>query len=214
MADTMIEAEGLIKRYGETQALAGVEFLRAGRDRAGAARPERRRQDHGGADPDHAGAARRGPGPGGGHRRRGAPGRGAPPHRRGRPGRHAWTAADRPAEPRAGRRAVRHGPGRARARAAELLEPVRADRRRRPGGQGLLGRHAAPAGPGGQPDDAAARAVPRRADHGPGPDEPPAGVGGHPGPARRRRHACCSRRSTWTRPTRWPTASSSSTTAR
>ena len=68
-----------------------------------------------------------------------------------------------------------------RARAAELLDAVRADRCRRPGGEGLLGRHAAAPGPGGLVDDPAAGSVPRRADDRARPGEPPAGVGRHPG---------------------------------
>jgi len=48
---------------------------------------------------------------------------------------------------------------------------LRAGRRRRPGSQRLLRRHAAPAGPGGQPADATAGAVPGWAGHGPGPCE-------------------------------------------
>ena len=66
------------------------------------------------------------------------------------------------------------GPG---GRAARAL---RADLCGRPGAQGLLGRHAAPAGPGGVFDDAAAGAVPGRADDGAGPVVTPAGVGRHP----------------------------------
>ena len=71
-----------------------------------------------------------------------------------------------------------------RQRATELLGPVRADRRGRPGAEGLLGWHAPPARPGGELDDPAARAVPRRADDRAGPDQPSAGVGGHPGAGR------------------------------
>ncbi len=65
---------------------------------------------------------------------------------------------------------------------------VRADRRRRPGRQGLLGRHAPPAGSGRLVDDPATRLVPGRADDRARPDEPPAGVGGHPGAAAGGRH--------------------------
>ena len=71
------------------------------------------------------------------------------------------------------------GRAESRARAEELLDRFEltfaADRVR----QGLLGRHAAPARPGGVDDDAPAGAVPRRADHGVGPGEPPA-VSGTP----------------------------------
>ena len=64
---------------------------------------------------------------------------------------------------------------------------VRADRRRRPGAEGLLGRDAPAAGPGGVVDDAAAGSVFGRAHDRAGPDEPPAGVGRDPGAARRGR---------------------------
>ena len=55
----VIEAEGLRKRFGTTQALDGVDL--AARERHGArrARPQRRRQDHRGAHPGHAAARRR-----------------------------------------------------------------------------------------------------------------------------------------------------------
>ena len=60
MADElMIQAEGLTKSYGETQALAGVSFGVPAGTILGLLGPERRRQDDGRADPDHAGRARR-----------------------------------------------------------------------------------------------------------------------------------------------------------
>ena len=58
----MIEAEGLTKRYGETQALAGVDFSVPAGTILGLLGPERGRQDDRRADPDHAGPARRRPG--------------------------------------------------------------------------------------------------------------------------------------------------------
>ena len=124
MADElMIQAEGLKKRYGETQALDGVVLLGARRDDPGAARPERCRQDDRGAGPDHAGRARCRDGDGGRDRRGEAPGRGPAPHRRGRPGRDPGPAADRAPEPGAGRRALATWGGpRRKSRAAELLE--------------------------------------------------------------------------------------------
>ncbi len=72
----------------------------------------------------------------------------------------------------------------ARAGAARALL---ARRRREPPGEDLLGRHAAPAGPRGGARREPARAVPRRADHRPGPALADRPVGGDRG-ARRRRH--------------------------
>ena len=60
----------------------------------------------------------------------------------------------------------------ARRRADELLEQFDADRRRRPGRQDVLGRHAPPARPRQRPDRAAAPALPRRADDRPRPAQP------------------------------------------
>jgi len=76
----------------------------------------------------------------------------------------------------------------ARARAAELLERFRPDRRRRPGGQDLFRRHAPPPGPGGQPGRGAPGAVPGRADHRARPPGAQPGVGDHPRRGRGRGH--------------------------
>ena len=147
--DLMIEAEGLMKRYGETQALAGVDFAvpagtilgLLGPNGAGKttavrilttlARPDAGRATVAGIDVvQHPAEVRR----------------------------HIGVAAqdatlgrapDRPPEPGAGRGAVRHGPGRVQGPGDRTAGAVRADRRRRPGAEGLLGRHAPPAGPGG-----------------------------------------------------------------
>ena len=120
MADTMIEADGLVKSYGETRALAGVSFSVPAGSVLGS-RPERSREDHSCADLDQAGAAGRGPGPLAGIDVLARPaavrrqiGVAAQPL--------LGRTADRQAEPRAGRRAERLRTGQARTRAAELLE--------------------------------------------------------------------------------------------
>ena len=90
---------------------------------------------------------------------------------------------------------------------------LRAQRRRRPGHEGLLGRHAPTARSRRQPGHPPARPVPRRAHDRARPHQPAPGLGHHPRPGRRRRdppadHAV-PRRGRHTSPTR----SSSSTTA-
>ena len=54
-----IEAEGLTKRFGDTQALDGVDLAVAAGHRARRARAQRRRQDHRRPHPRHAAAGRR-----------------------------------------------------------------------------------------------------------------------------------------------------------
>ena len=170
--------------------------------------PERRRQDDGRADPHDAAAARRRHGPVAGldvvrepARVRARIGLAGPVRRRRR-------EPDRPREPRDGRAAVPPAPPRrARTRARELLERLRA-RRRRPsassgptpaacaGGSTSPPRCRAPAGP-----------LPRRADDGPRPAQPHRAVGPIERARRRRARRCCSRRSTSRRPTGSPTGS-------
>ena len=122
MPETMIEALGLVKRYGETEALGGVDFAVPAGTVLGLLGPN-------GAGKTTAVRilttlpARTWDGPGGRRRRRVAPRRRATPDRRRRPGRHLGRAPHRPAEPGAGRRAQRHGARRgARAEPSELLE--------------------------------------------------------------------------------------------
>ena len=55
-----IQAEGLVKRYGKTTALAGVDLAVETGTILGVLGPERRGQDDRGADPGHAAAAGRG----------------------------------------------------------------------------------------------------------------------------------------------------------
>ena len=57
----------------------------------------------------------------------------------------------------------------ARLRADELLDALRHRRRRRPADEGVLGRHAAAARPGREPDGRSAGDLPRRAHDGPRP---------------------------------------------
>ena len=63
--ELMIQAEGLTKRYGSTQALAGVDISVPAGTILGLLGPERRRQDDGRAGADDAGPARLGVGDGG-----------------------------------------------------------------------------------------------------------------------------------------------------
>ena len=115
------------------------------------------------------------------------PGRGPPPDRRRASGGRPRPAPDGPraaGHARAAVRAQRRSGEGARGGAAGA---GRARGRRRPGDQGLLGRHAAPARPGGGARARARGPVPRRADHGPGPGEPADGLGGA-APDQRARH--------------------------
>ena len=68
MTNLMIEAVGLHKSFGETHALAGLDFDAEGGHDPLHAGSERGRQDDGGADPHHADSPRRGDGDGRGHR--------------------------------------------------------------------------------------------------------------------------------------------------
>ena len=100
--EMMIEAVGLKKRYGETQALAGVDFSvpagtilgLLGPNGAGKTTAVRVLTTLAVPDEGHATVA--------GIDVVAPPRRGAPPDRRGRPGRHLGPAADRPPEPGAG----------------------------------------------------------------------------------------------------------------
>ena len=187
--DSMIQAEGLKKRYGETIALAGIDLdvpagailgmlgpngagkttavrilttLALPRRRSGACRRLRRR-------------------------RRGAPG--AAQHRGHRPGRHSRRDADRPPEPRHDRAPERAAPGRGTGEGAPSCSSSSSssdagDRVLK----GYSGRNAQAPRPGGGPGDPPAGAVPRRADDRARPDEPGAHVGHHPRARGRRRH--------------------------
>ena len=189
--------------------------LARGRDRhrARAARPQRRRQDHGGAHPlDHP-RARRGHAAILGHDVVKEP----DVVRRiiGLAGQYATVDENLTGRENirmVGRlshlsRTQRQPAGRRAARG------VRADRRRRPRPQDLLGRHAPPPRPGRRPGGQPAGALPRRADDRPRPPEPPGPVGRSSRSWWPRAPPCCSPPSTSRRPTAWPATSSWSTTA-
>ena len=178
MSDKLaVEARGLVKRYGEKLALAGIDLAVPtgtvmavlGPNGAGKTTAVRILTTLTEADE------------GDGHRgrlRRADPGRrGAPPHRPRRAGRHGRSAAHRPGEPRDARRAapaLPQGGSDSRRRAAR---GVLAHRRRRPRQLGLLGRHAPPARPRRHARGPAPGAVPRRADHRPRSTGPGRAVG-------------------------------------
>src|SRR5580658_5618034 len=145
--ELMIQAEGLTKAYGSTQALAGVDISvpagtilgllgpnGAGKTTAVRVLTTLARPDSGSATVagidvlKHPAEVRR----------------------------HIGPAAHGPPEPGADRRAVGPGPGGVPVPGQGAPGAVRADRRRRPRGQGLLGRHASPAGPRRLPDDPSA----------------------------------------------------------
>ena len=188
MSEPAVLAEGLRKRFGETQALDGVDLsVRTGQG-ARPARPERCRQDDGSAHPHDAAS---GPTPGG--RSSTASTCVAEPMRAkariGLTGQYAavderLTGAENLEH--VGR--LYHMPGRggprARARAARAVRPRR---RRRPRRQGLLGWHAASPRHRHEPHRPAVGPVPRRADDRARPAQPPGRVGADRG-ARRRRH--------------------------
>ena len=114
-------------------------------------------------------------------RRQAAPARGAPAGRRHRAVRLGRREPHRPREPLAVRPAARPvDRSRPRSTAEELLGRFGLEDA---GGQAdlaVLRRHAAPAGPGRQPDLPAAADLPRRADHRPRPAHPRPDVGDHP----------------------------------
>ena len=94
-----------------------------------------------------------------------------------------------------------------RERADELLERFELTDAAHAARAHLLGRHAAPARPGGGAGGAPAGDLPRRAHHRPRPAQPPRAVADDRGPRRRRGRPCCSPPSTSTRRTAWPTRS-------
>ena len=144
------------------------------------ARSQRRGKDDGRPHLRHAAAARRGRRARGRARRRLASPRGPVPDRAHRPERRGRRHPHRAPEPRDVRAPV---PPLAAGRAAARGRAAGALRARRCGaqaGQDLLGRDAAAARPRGQLHPRAARALPRRADHGPGPAQPQRGVGRDP----------------------------------
>ena len=169
-AELMIQAEGLEKNYGETRALAGVSFgVPAGTilgllgpNGAGKTTAVRILTTLATPDAGHATVA-------------GIDVVKHPAEVR----RHIGVAAqDATLDPLltgrqnlvAGRRAVGHGAGGGPAAGFGAARGLRADVRGGPGHEGVLGRHASSSRPGGVADDPSPCPVPRRADHGAGPD--------------------------------------------
>src|ERR687898_19199 len=154
------------------------------------ARPQRGRQDHGGAHPHHAGATRRRPRRHRRHRRaeRAPPGPGA--HRPDRPIRGGRRGAHRLREPRTRRAPLPPGHRRGPDAGGRAARTVRPGRRRRPRGQGLLGRHAPATRHRHEPHRTPVGPVPRRAHHGARSPQPAVGVGpDRRARARRHHHA-------------------------
>ena len=186
-----IEAIDLVKRFGDNTAVDGVSFTVAAGHGARHAGPQRRRQDHHGADDDDADPAHQRHRPGRRLRRAPRTRQGAPQHGPHRSGRHRRRTADRPREHPDDRRPVRHPPQGPRAAGRPTAGTVFDRRRRRPRGQVVLRRHAPTARSRGQPAGVAAGAVPRRADHRPGSAQPQRSVGGAARPGRSRAPRCC-----------------------
>ena len=181
MADRpIILTEGLTRDFGEVHALRGIDLQ------------VERGTVLGMLGPNGAGkttavrilttllqpelGARRGRRPRRRARRRGA----AVPYRPGRSERRRRREPHRPREPRDGRPPVPPAEGRGAAAWRRGARALRALRRRRPGHQDLLGRHAPPARPRGQPRRASRRALPRRAHDRARPAQPDRRLGVHP----------------------------------
>ncbi len=149
---------------------------------SGPTAPARRRPSASSArcsNPDDGHSARRRP-----RRRQGpqaGPGQDQPDRagggRRRRPDRHREPADDGPPAPGEERQG----------RDERAARALRSRRCRRPPRRDLQRRDAPPPRPGDEPDLRARGDLPRRADHGPGPAQPPRGVGGRPGAGRQRR---------------------------
>ena len=102
-----IEADNLVKHFGETVAVDGVSLSVPEGTRAGHAGAQRRRQDHDRADDDDPDHADQRHGPGRRARRDQGTRRRAPQHGADRAGGDGRRAADRPGEPPPHRRALR-----------------------------------------------------------------------------------------------------------
>ena len=183
-----VEAHGLVKRFGDTEALRGIDLTVApgtvlgllGPNGAGKTTAVRilttlLRPDGGPATVDGVDVVAD---PRSVRARIGLTG----PVRRGR------RAAHRLREPRARRPAVPPADARGPSAGPRAARAVRPERRRRPDGQGLLRRHATAARHRRQPHLAPRRAVPRRAHHRARPPQPHRDVGGHRRAGRRRHH--------------------------
>jgi hypothetical protein len=170
-------------------------------------RPQRRRQDHVRQGRGHPAPPRLGHAAGRRYRCPRPPRAGASRHRprraerRGRAGAHraARTWSWWPACSATARRGTCRRPGGARR--------DRPHRRCRPSGEGLLGRHAAPARPRRQPGRGPGGAAARRAHHRPRPAHPHSSSGSRSARSCAAAPTCCSPPSTSRRPTSWPTTS-------
>ena len=146
------QAEGLVKRFGKTTALAGIDLAAQRGHRARRARAERRRQDHRRPHSRHPAPARRRPRHGRRVRRRDGRRQGSPHHRPHRAVRLGRRGPHRHGEPACSSGSCSTCAARdAKARAGELLEGFDLDRGRRPAGQDLLRRHAPAPRPRRQP---------------------------------------------------------------
>ena len=199
-----IEAEGLVRRFGDVVAVDGVDLM------------VDEGEIFGFLGPNGAGKStivrmlttllKPTAGPGAGGRLRRGRGGGSRParHRCGAPGRRHRPADDGPRAGAAPGRAPRHlavGRRPARRRAARA---GRSHRRRRPAGRHLLRRHAPPTRPGAVARARAVGAVPRRADHRPRPHQPHSRCGRRSAGSTPTAPPCSSPRSTSRRPTSWP----------
>ena len=147
--EAAIEVQGLRKRFGDVQALCGIDLSAPPGTVLGPARPERRRQDHRRAHPHHAAAARRGTARVAGSRR----GARTPPRCARRSASPASTPRSTRTSPasrtsRWSGRLYHLGRGPARERARRAARAVRAHRGRRPAREDLLRRHAPAPRPG------------------------------------------------------------------
>ena len=150
MTERIVEAEGLVKRYGKLTAPTARPGGRA-RARAGGAGPQRCRQDNVRPDDRDAAPAGRGHAPGGGARRAARAAGGPTDDRPGRTVRRGRAGAQRPGEPRDGGASVRPGPAGGAGRQHRGPPAAWPGRGRRPAGPNVLGRHAAQARPGREP---------------------------------------------------------------
>ena len=213
-SDWAVEANGLVKIFGDNRAVDGVDLrVRTGTVYGvlgpnGAGKTTTIRMLATLLRPDGGSATHLRP-------RRAARGADrAPAHRRDRPVRLGRRDALAPPRTSALLPPARAQTRRIAAQGHRAARGVRADGCRQAPAQELLRRHAPPPRPRREPDLAAAADLPRRADHGPRPAHPLADVGHHPPTGGARDRPCCSPPSTSTRPTSWPTASPSSTAAR
>ena len=202
-----IEAHGLTKHYGKTQALDGLDLI-AERGQVvavlgpnGAGKTTFVRTVATLLRPDE-GTLRVA-----GHRRPHRARSGPPRHRPGGAVRRRRAGDDRAREPCHGRPPLRAGPARGQGQRRRRARPTRARRRGRTPRAHVLGRDAPPARPRRQPGRGTPAPAARRAHDRTRPSQPNRAVGGDPRPRRDRDRRPARRPSTWTRPTSSPTRS-------